>query len=160
MTRQFLMNLLLMFIWVALTGTFNYSNFFFGFLLGYFILWLLVKGESYENKKYFNRVPKAISFLLYFIYEMLKANLHVAYDVITPNYFMKPGIVKYPLEVDNDWQINLLSSCISLTPGTLIMDVSHDKKALYIHNMYLKDKDEFIKNIKHGFERRILELTR
>ncbi|ADY54006.1 multisubunit sodium/proton antiporter, MrpE subunit [Pseudopedobacter saltans DSM 12145] len=160
MTKQFLMNLLLMFIWVALSGTFYYGNFLFGFMLGYFILWILAKGENRKNKKYFNRVPKAIGFVLYFLYEMIKANIHVAYDVITPKYFMKPGIVKYPIDLDDDWEINLLSSCISLTPGTLVMDISADKKVMYIHNMYLKDKDTFIKEIKEGFEKRILEITR
>ncbi len=53
---------------------------------------------------------------LYFIYEMLAANLQVAYDVITPKYFFKPGIVRYPLQVTSDLEINLLSAMISLTP--------------------------------------------
>ncbi len=158
MVKQFLMNLLLSFIWVALTGQLFFSNFFFGFLLGFFLLWLMNRSE--EDQRYFSRVPKIISFLLYFIYEMIKANIQVAYDVITPKFFMKPGIVKYPMNAESDFEINLLSTVISLTPGTLIMDISDDKKVLYIHVMYLKDKDKFIRQLKNGFERRLLEIIR
>lgn len=158
MVRHFLMNLLLSFIWVALTGSMYYSNFLFGFLLGFFIQWIMSLNE--EDRRYFNRVPKTISLLLFFIYEMLVANLQVAYDVITPNYFFKPGIVRYPLRATTDLEINLLSTMISLTPGTLILDVSDDKKSLYIHVMYLKNKEQFINQIKNGFERRLLEIIR
>ena len=152
------MNLLLSFIWVALTGSMYYSNFLFGFLLGFFILWVMNLNES--DQRYFNRVPKTLGLFLYFIYEMLVANLQVAYDVITPNYFFKPGIVRYPLEATSDLEINLLSTMISLTPGTLILDISEDKKSIFIHVMYLKNKEQFIKQIKNGFERRLLEITR
>ncbi len=158
MVKQFLMNLSLTFVWVALTGNFYWSNFLFGFMLGFFILWLMSRNE--EDKRYFVRVPKIIGFVFYFIYEMLKANLQVAYDVITPNYFMKPGIVKYPLHANSDFEINLLSTVISLTPGTLIIDVSNDRQVLFIHVMYLRDKDAFIRQIKNGFERRLLEIIR
>ena len=158
MVKQLLMNLVLSFIWVALTGSMNYTNFVFGFGLGFLILWMLNRNSA--DKRYFNRVPKIIGFVFYFIYEMLKANLQVAYDVITPNYFMKPGIVKYPLYARSDFEINLLSTVISLTPGTLIIDVSNDKQVLFIHVMYLRDKDAFIRQIKNGFERRLLEIIR
>ncbi len=158
MVKQFLMNLLLSFIWVALTGSLFFSNFFFGFLLGFFLLWLMNRSE--DDQRYFSRVPKIIGFIFYFIYEMLKANIEVAYDVITPKFFMKPGIVRYPMSAESDFEINMLSTVISLTPGTLILDISDDKKVLYIHVMYLRDKDRFIRNIKNGFERRLLEVIR
>ncbi len=158
MVKQFLMNLLLAFIWVALTGALYFYNFYFGFLLGFFLLWLTRRTEA--DKRYFNRVPKIIAFILYFIWEMLKANVHVAYDVITPKFFMKPGIVKYPLVAKSDFEINILATMISLTPGTLIMDISDDRKAIYIHVMYLKDKEKFVENVKNNLERRLLEIMR
>lgn len=158
MVKQFLMNLLLAFIWVALTGSLYFSNFYFGFLLGFFILWLMNRSE--EDHRYFSRVPKIIGFILYFIYELTKANIQVAYDVMTPKFFMKPGIIRYPMNARSDFEINMLSTVISLTPGTLIMDISEDKTVLYIHVMYIKDKDKFIRQIKNGFERRLLEVMR
>src|SRR5690606_19526298 len=157
MVNKFLMNLLLSFIWVAISGSMNYSNFLFGFLLGFFILWIIYKNE--EDKRYFNRVPKIIGFAFYFLAEMIKANVQVAYDVITPKYFFKPGIVRFPLSATSDSEINLISMFISLTPGTILLDVSEDKKWIFIHVMYLESKENFISKLKYS-ERRILEIVR
>lgn len=158
MIKQFLMNLLLTFIWVALTGGMFYSNFLFGFLLGFGILWLM--NRTSEDQRYFTRVPKTLYMFVYFIYSLIKANLQVAYDVMTPKYFFKPGIVRYPMNAKTDLEINLLSTVISLTPGTLILDISEDKKTLYIHVMYLKDKATFIEETRNGIEKRLLEIMR
>ncbi|MBX3257256.1 MAG: Na+/H+ antiporter subunit E [Chitinophagaceae bacterium] len=158
MIKNFLMNLLLSFIWVALTGTLSYSSFVFGFILGFFVLWIMNRNE--EDRRYFYRLPKIFSFVFYFLYLVLKANIQVAYDVITPKYFFRPGIVRYPMNTESDFEINVLSTLISLTPGTLILDVSEDKKALYIHVMYLTDPEAFINELKTGMERRLLEILR
>lgn len=158
MIKNFLMNLLLSFLWVALTGSLSYSGFVFGFILGFFVLWIMNKNE--EDRRYFYRIPKIFSFLFYFLYQMLKANIEVAYDVITPKYFFRPGVVRYPLSARSDFEINVLSTLISLTPGTLILDVSEDKKALYIHAMYLKSPEAFVRQLKEGMEKRLLEILR
>lgn len=152
------MNLLLSFIWVALTGQMNYSNFVFGYLLGFGVLFIMNRNET--DQRYFYRVPKIVSFFFFFLYELIKANVQVAYDVITPKYFFKPGIVRYPVNATTDFEINLLATFISLTPGTLIMDISDDKKAIYIHVMYLKDEEAFIRSLKTGVERKLLEILR
>jgi len=158
MIKQFLLNIMLNLIWVMLTGELVVVNFAFGFILSYVILWIV--GEEDDSKRYFTRVPAIISFIFFFIYEMLKANLHVAYDVITPRFFMKPGIVKYPLDARTNLEITFFTNLISLTPGTLILDVSDDKKVVYIHVMYLEDKDAFIQQIKGGLEKRLLDILR
>lgn len=158
MQKQLLLNLLLTFVWVALTGSFIFINFFYGFVLGYFILWTLNRNS--DEGGYFKRLPKVISFLFFFIYELLLANLEVAYDLVTPSFYMKPGIVKFELTARTDLEITLLSNLISLTPGTMILDVSDDKKVLYIHVMYVKDRDKFVRRIREGFERRLLNILR
>lgn len=158
MVKQFLMNLLLSFIWVALTGSLFFANFIFGFILGFFILWLMTRDD--QEKRYFSRVPKIIGFFLYFLYEMIKSNMQVAFDVITPKFFMQPGIIEYPMDAETDFEINMLAAVIALTPGTLFMDVSKDRKSIYIHVMYLKDKEKFIRQFKNGSERRLLEILR
>lgn len=158
MIKHFLMNLLLSFIWVALTGSLYYSNFLFGFLIGFFILWIMNRQEN--DQRYFNRIPKTIGFIFYFLYDIIVANVQVAYDVITPKYFFTPGIICYPMDATSDMEINLLSTIISMSPGTLVLDISEDKKSLYIHVMYLKDKETFIAQMKNGFERKLLEILR
>lgn len=158
MTRKLLMNLLLALIWMALTGKFSLVNFFFGFAAAFLILWMITsKGE---DQGYFTRLPRIIAFIFFFLYELLKANLQVAYDVITPKFYMKPGIIAIPLEAKTDLEITLLANLISLTPGTLSLDVSDDRKVLYVHAMYIYDKEEFIYKIKTGFEKRLLKILR
>ena len=158
MKTRFLSNILLTFVWVALTGSFAFLNFLFGFVLSFFILWVTTKNR--QEAKYFVLIPKMIAFFFFFIYELIKANLQVAYDVVTPKFYMKPGIVSVPLDAKTDMEITLLANLISLTPGTLSLDVSNDKKVLYIHAMYVTDKQKFIESIKNGFERRLLEILR
>lgn len=152
------MNILLTFVWVALTGSFALANFLFGFGLSFLTLWLISAGS--QNRKYFRFVPKLIMFVFFFLYELLKANIQVAYDVITPKFYMKPGIVRLPLDAKSDLEITLLANLISLTPGTLSLDVSDDKKVLYVHSMYITNKQEFIDDIKNGFEKRLLAILR
>ena len=158
MRVQFLLNILLAVVWVFLTGTINAVNFAFGFLLSFLVLWLI--SYNAQKRKYFVIAPHIISFVFYFLYELIKANLQVAADVITPKFYMEPGIIKYPLEAKTDIEITLLANVITLTPGTLSLDISDDRKVLYIHAMYVHDREEFIDSIKNGFEKRILKITR
>ncbi|WP_029037364.1 Na+/H+ antiporter subunit E [Salinimicrobium xinjiangense] len=157
MKTRFLANLLLTILWVAVTGTFEPANVLFGFFLSFFLLWMVTRGTG--KKSYFKLVPRVISFFFFFLYELVKANLEVAYEVSTPKLNMKPGIVALPLDVKSDFGITLLANLITLTPGTLSLDVSEDKKIMYVHSMYIYDKQEFIKGIKNGFEKRIIEIS-
>ncbi|MGA8852918.1 MAG: Na+/H+ antiporter subunit E [Christiangramia sp.] len=156
MKNKFLSNILLTFVWVALTGDFSFENYLFGFFLNFHILWLITVGR--KRNKYFLIVPKVIILLVYFLYELVKANIEVAYEVITPKLNMTPGIIMVPLDVKSDIGITMLANMISLTPGTLSLDVSNDKKVLFVHAMYIKDREKFIRGIKDGFERRIMEV--
>lgn len=158
MRYQFLINLILTFIWVLLTGNTEILNFFFGFTLSFLVLWITYSRNG--DRKYFRVFPLLISFGFFFLYELFKANIQVAYDVITVKHHMKPGIVKYPLDAESDVEIAFLANLISLTPGTLSLDVSTDKKVMFIHAMYVEDEEAFIDGIKNGFERRLLKIMR
>ncbi|HAJ83042.1 MAG: Na+/H+ antiporter subunit E [Zunongwangia sp.] len=158
MKNRFLSNILLTFVWVVLTGDFHFANYLFGFIVSYIILMVITRGSG--KAKYFTIVPKLIFFVLFFLKELVKANLEVAWEVMTPKLNMTPGIVKVPLTVQSDVGITLLANMITLTPGTLSLDVSNDKKVLYVHAMYIKDKEKFIAGIKNGFEKRILEILK
>ncbi|MFD0931443.1 Na+/H+ antiporter subunit E [Psychroflexus salinarum] len=160
MKTKFLSNILLMLIWVFLTGEYNFNNFLFGLGLSFIILWIISGNDDKSSKKYFKIVPKIITFVLFFFWELIKANIQVAYEVITPNLNMKPGIVALPLDAKTDLEITLLANLITLTPGTLALDVSTDRSVLYVHAMYVIDKKDFIEDIKQGFEKRLLEILR
>jgi len=117
MLQNFLLNILLTFIWVALTGQLDYTNFVFGYALGFFILWL-VNRSTKASRDYFYRVPKIFAFILLFFYDLLKSNFEVMKDVLTPNYNMKPGIIKYEMKAKTDFEITMLANMVALTPGT------------------------------------------
>lgn len=158
MQKRFLLNVMLTLIWVALTGTFTYINLLIGFVISYFVLWIISRNS--DDKRYFTIAFKTLGFFFFFLYEMLKANWQVAYEVMTSHLHMKPGIVKIELEAKTDLEITLLSNLISLTPGTLVLDVSDDRKVMYVHGMYLQDKEKFIDSIKTGLEKPLLNIMR
>jgi len=125
----------------------------------YALAWLV---SYFYNKTHFYKVPKIIGLIIYFLKELVVASFKVAYDIITPKNYMKPALVAVPLDVKSDLEITLLANLITLTPGTLSIDISKNKKVLLIHEVYVKDEDveAVIKTIKDGFERRILNITR
>ncbi|MBN1220685.1 MAG: Na+/H+ antiporter subunit E [Anaerolineae bacterium] len=139
-----------------MTGQFTLSNFVVGFGLGFALLWLSqrVMGRSI----YFRKVPQIINFIGFFIWELILANLRVAYDVVTPRHYMRPGVVAIPLDVTSDAEIVLLANLITLTPGTLSLDISDDRHTLYVHAMHIDDLEQFRRDIKEGFERRVQEV--
>ncbi len=153
-----LLNLLLSAVWAFLRGETNLENLALGFVLGYAILaWLRPLPGS---AKYASRLPRGLLLLLYFFWELILSSFRVARDVISPSTHVKPGIVGVPLDVETDEEITLLTCLVTLTPGTLGLDVSEDRKTLYVHSMWVDDPDEVRREIKQGFERRVLELMR
>jgi multicomponent Na+:H+ antiporter subunit E len=154
----FLLNVLLALTWLALTGEFTPTNLALGFAAGYFVL--RVARRALPRTGYFGRVFQVISFLGFFLWELFKANLRVAYDIVTPRHHMKPGVVAIPLDLTTDEEITVLANLITLTPGTLSLDVSVDRRTLYVHAMYVDDLEAFRREIKDGFERRVMELMR
>jgi len=154
----FLLNILLAFAWMAFTGNITPANFGVGFALSYAMLWLVQYPSG--DLGYFAKFPKVVLFSIFFFIELTKANLRVAYDVLTPMHQMRPGIVAIPLDAETDIEITFLANLITLTPGTLSLDVSSDRRVLYIHDMYIDDVDKVRREIKGGYERRVLEIVR
>jgi multicomponent Na+:H+ antiporter subunit E len=144
--------------WISLTGEFTPVNFMAGFVLGYLVLWLLER--DHPTGVYFKRVLLALHFLGFFIKEFILSNLRVTREIVSPVRKMKPGIVAIPLEAKTDLEITLLANLISLTPGTLHLDVSQDRKVLYVHGMFIEDAEGFRKNLKEELEKRLLEVLR
>ncbi len=154
----FLLNLLLALTWAAVTGVFTPGNFVIGFGLGYLVL--QAAQRTLGQTEYFRKVPQVLAFLVFFIGKLITANLRVAADVLTPRWRMRPRILAVPLDAKSDVEITLLANLISLTPGTVSLDVSSDRRYLYIHAMYATDPDEVRRQVKEGFERRLLAITR
>ena len=101
-----------------------------------------------------------IRFLGFYTVELLLANLRVAVDVLTPRLRSNPGIIGIRLCELTDRQLIVLTNLVTMTPGTLSLDLSEDRRVLFVHVMFLDDPETFRENIKSGLERRILEVTR
>ncbi|WP_290787975.1 Na+/H+ antiporter subunit E [Halomonas sp.] len=151
-------NLLLALAWVVLSGDFTGLNLVVGLVFGYVAL-LLIEPQVESLKGYPARIPRILGFLVFFIKELLLANLKVGFDILTPPWHMKPGVIAMPLEARTELEITMVANLISLTPGTLSLDVSDDRKVLYIHAMFLDDEEELRRNLKE-MEHRALELFR
>ena len=107
-----------------------------------------------------SRLWRGLGLALFFVRELILANLRVAYDVVTPRHRMRPGIIAVPLDARTDVEITVLSNLITLTPGSLSIDVSADRRFLYVHMMYIDDAEAARRQIKEGFERRVLRVLR
>ena len=103
------------------------------------------------------KAGRLLHFLLFYLFELWLANLRVTHDALTPNYNTSPAILEVELDVRSANTLFILSNLITMTPGTLTLDVSPDGRKIFIHAMYVKDVEEFKKKIKK-LERRVLAL--
>ncbi|MEM9445064.1 MAG: Na+/H+ antiporter subunit E [Verrucomicrobiota bacterium] len=104
------------------------------------------------------RILKFIHFFFFYLYEIILCNLKVAYDVLTPKHYMKPGFIAVELDDMSDLQISILANLLTMTPGTLSLDVCSNKKSLYIHAMYIDDQEKLLTEIKENYIKRIKEV--
>lgn len=154
----FLANLVLAIVWSLLRGSIDVPNLVVGFVIGYLaILWLRPLDGS---AAYVSKLPRAIGLVAFLFWELILSTLRVVVDVVSPHPRRRPGVVAIPLDAETDIEITLLANLVTLTPGTLSLDVSDDRRTLYVHAMFVDDPDELRRDIKDGFERRLLELTR
>lgn len=113
-------------------------------------------------RDYFRKVPNLMNLIVFFTKELLVANLRVAYDVITPMTHMRSCIVALPLDAKTDMEITILACMVSLTPGTLSLALSEDKTILFVHAITFKkmDSEAIKRELKEGFEQKLLKITR
>jgi multicomponent Na+:H+ antiporter subunit E len=150
-------NILLAFVWATLTADISLSSLAVGFVLGSAALWIaqpLFPG----NATYFRKGSAVIKLILYFLYELALSSVRVAWDVLTPTNLSNPKIVEVPLDVETDAEILIVTNLISLTPGSLSLDVSEDRKTLYVHAMFADDPEGVCNDIKSGMEKLVKEV--
>ncbi|MEM1286900.1 MAG: Na+/H+ antiporter subunit E [Pseudomonadota bacterium] len=159
MYGMFLANVLLAIVWLFVSGSFNFLNAIFGYVLGLGALYFI--REQIGTIGYLRRVGRVASLIYLFLFELLMSAVRVFKLAIQPDLSsLEPGIIAYPLAVDRDFEIALLANLITLTPGTLSIDVSDDRRTLYIHAIDIDDKEAVISDISNGFERKIMEAFR
>lgn len=143
--RRFLMNLGLAIVWMGLTGSVTEWNFLAGLIVGALII-SVYSGAAGEIS-YLGRGWRLLSSLGQFIRMIVQSNMRVAWEVLTPKMHQKPRIIRYPVEGLSDAHRTAIASAVTLTPGTLVVDVSPDNKWLYIHCLYAEDREQAIQGI-------------
>lgn len=155
--NMFALNLVLMLVWAALTVGFSLLNLLFGFLLAWLVLFFTrpVHRQTVYSKKPF----LLVKFITVFVYRLFASSVRVVWEILTIEYISRPGIIEIPLDVKTDTQLLLLTNYISLTPGSLTLDVCTEKNVLYVHAMFVSDPDKLREDIKQGIEQPILEIS-
>jgi multicomponent Na+:H+ antiporter subunit E len=158
MALQFLLNIFLAFTWMFLGNSFTVGSLFGGYLVG--LLMIFMMRRFFPQRFYLYNVIAAIKLLFIFIKELILSNLEILKIILKPKLDIRPGIFALPTELEKDWEITILANLITLTPGTLVIDISDDRKILYIHAMDLQNVEESIEGIKNTFEKAIKEVSR
>lgn len=155
-TTGFLWNIFLAVTWAAATADLTPGNIGLGFVLGFAVLW--VAHRALPATPYFTRVRQLAGLVAFFLWDLVLGNLRVAREVMTPGWQARPAIVAVPLETCHELELLLLANIVSLTPGTLTLDVADDCGVLYVYAMYAGDPEAVRRSIKTSFERRILDV--
>lgn len=153
----FALNVLLAFVWAGLWSEFTLLQLVVGFHVGFAALWL-AQPLFDAPSPYFRRAWRVVRLVLFFVYELVVSSLKVAWDVVTPRDRSNPKILEMPLDVKSDLEILLVTNLISLTPGTLSLDVTPDRRTLIVHAMFADDPDALIAELKGGMERMVKEV--
>ena len=97
-------------------------------------------------------------FVLRVAKDILLANLAVALKVLGPVKDLQPGFVEVPLDLRDSFAITVLTSTVSLTPGTVSADVSEDRTRLLVHALHVEDPEALVAEIKQRYEGPIKEI--
>lgn len=152
----FVYNIILALAWAAMNGDFTTTSLVIGFMIGFFALWLS-RSVLGVDRFYFIRVFRVLRLAFYFAWELTLSSIRVARDVLRPSPELNPRIVELPLDVKSDMEILLVTNLITLTPGTLSLDVTPDRKTLYVHALFADDPEAEVAGLKAGMERMVLE---
>lgn len=157
MTQQILLNLVIGILWMLLHDRWDANTFVTGYAIGLLIIFGLRR--FFPNPFYGKRIWAILKLLYLFIRELVKSTIVVIRQVAGPRLTIEPGIFKIQTKLKNDWEITLLSMLITLTPGSVVMEVAPEEGMLYIHAMDATEFHSSITESKRIFEEAILEVT-
>jgi multicomponent Na+:H+ antiporter subunit E len=152
-----LITIVLALVWTAATGALTLPNLLLGAVVAGAAI-ALIRGHVRFGSGA-RRARRIISLFLLFLYELFASAVRVGLLALRPNLdeALAPGIVAVPLRLTNDAEITLLANMITLTPGTLTVDVSEDRSTIYVHALVVRDREALTRSIAGGFEQKVIE---
>lgn len=160
MFGQFLLNLFIALLWLLLVDEPipQFTTFLTGFFVGIAILYVMYR--FFGTQFYLRRVMKIIYLIQLFIKELVTSSFSVMKQILTPNLKISPGIFTYRTNLTGEWEVTALALLLTLTPGSVVMEVSEEGDVFYIHAMDIEESKEAVIQSIGKFEKAILEVTR
>lgn len=158
MSIQLLINIFIAFLWTLLTDEWSSIIFFVGYLIGLVVVFSMRR--FFSTPFYLKKILAMIKFVYVLITEMLFSSVFIIRQVISPRLTIIPGIFSLKTRLKGNIEITILSLLITLTPGSVVMEVSPEDDILYIHAMDLSDAKSMILKSIRSFENAIMEVTR
>lgn len=141
-----------------MNADFTVGSFVTGYIIGLVAVYML--RNFLPGRFYLKRLYWMVRLFFIFIIELVKANVDVVRIVMAPKIDIQPGFYAYPNDLEEEWEVALLSTLITLTPGTVVVAISEDYSIIYIHGLDMDDADAEIANIKTSFENVIKEVAK
>jgi len=145
-------------VWCFLNWVPDWQHLIVGVFVAFFVA--LMTGDLFIQRADMPAHPKRYWYFLFhylpvFLWEIIKANVDVAYRVLHPKLPINPGIVKVKTSLKSDTALTFLANSITLTPGTMTIDIDREKNILYVHwiNVRSKDVETATKIIVDRFEK-------
>ena len=136
----------------------RFTTFFAGFLVGIGIIFFMHRFLG--TQFYLRRVYSTIKLIFIFISELTQSSVIVLKQILSPRLKIKPGIFKYETVLKSDVEVTMLSLLLTLTPGSVVMEVSPEGNVLYIHAMDVEQSKDALLSQLGNFEKAIMEVTR
>ncbi len=160
MPAQFIMNISIAILWVLFQDEdqFYVTTFATGYLVGAAILYLMHRffGERFYLTRFFN----AIKLVLIYLTELVKSSYEVIVQVINPKEKLRPGVFRYETRLRGEWEVPLLALLLILTPGSVVVEVTPEGDAFYVHAMNVSESKEQLLRSLDRFEKAIMGVTR
>ncbi len=145
---------ILLIVWMAL-NSWSFGHLVLGTFLALSIPWLL--------RNFNPELPKAdpklaARYMGRLLVDIVLSSVEVARRICLPRDQLTPGFIAIPLELEGDLPLTILTSSISLTPGTVSVDLSDDRRWLYVHALHIEDEASIIDGIKQRYEAPLMEM--
>jgi multicomponent Na+:H+ antiporter subunit E len=149
-------------LWLILTGSFAPLDLLWGVVLCTIVSALTYRFTAFGAPRWMRRPRGWLALLrlfVEFVRQMVVQNVTLSWRVFLPNMPIKPGIVAVPYNIEGDVPLTIMSSLMTLTPDTVVIDIDQQKKMMYIHwiNVQTTDPKEMHRLIIHDIEHRVID---
>lgn len=158
MSIQLLLNILIAVLWVFLQDSFEITNFITGFIVGLSLIFIMRR--FFPTEFYLKKVFSIIHLIYLFIMELILSSVLMIKQILRPKLNITPGIFSFETELEGDLEITVLALLLTLTPGSVVLEITKDSNVFYIHAMDIPESRDAVLKAKSTFEKAIMEVTR